>query len=143
MIVLDTQVISQLQRGPEGVARLGAKLVAVGDDDVRVTVISPYEQMRNRLGKIKLNRQRPEADIEHFEFFLGLIWYYIDTWTDLVLPFDRAAVAVFKGFPSRIVQRAGVEDACIGAIAIANNATVLTENLRDFQIIPGLSVDRW
>jgi predicted nucleic acid-binding protein len=61
----------------------------------------------------------------------------------LILPFDRAAVAVFKSFPSKVVQRAGVEDACIAAIALANNATVLTENLRDFQIIPGLSVDRW
>lgn len=143
MIVLDTQVVSQLQRGSKDVARLDAKLVSLADLDVRITAITPFEQMRNRLGKIKLDRRDLEADMGNLAFLLELTRYYAVHWAGRILPLDRPAVSAFRAIPPKVLQKAGVRDACIAAIALASGATVLTENIRHFEIIPGLSVDRW
>lgn len=39
--------------------------------------------------------------------------------------------------------RIGTMDLKIAAIALANNATLLSKNLRDFGKVPGLKVEDW
>ena len=39
--------------------------------------------------------------------------------------------------------RIGTMDLKIAAIAIANNATLLSRNLKDFSKVPGLKVEDW
>jgi tRNA(fMet)-specific endonuclease VapC len=63
-----------------------------------------------------------------------------------VLPFDQAASTqldlLLKGNQALAKQRLQ-KDMRIAAIALANNATVVTCNYRDFSLVPGLSIVDW
>jgi tRNA(fMet)-specific endonuclease VapC len=59
-----------------------------------------------------------------------------------VRPFDDAAAAVFESLRAHGV-RVGTMDLRIASIAMANNLTVLTRNLVDFEQVPGLKVEDW
>lgn len=143
MIILDTQVISQLQRGvSQDIAKLAAKLSGFADRDVQITVISPYEQLSDCIGQIKLNRQKAGDDLPQF-LLLGRLVDYYATWRGRILPFDEAAIAIFQGFPSKLIQKIKSRDSRIAAIVLANQGTLLSANLRDFQQVPGLHVEDW
>lgn len=143
MIVLDTQVISQLQRGESRDAKkLAERLSEFHDQDVRITIISPYEQVSACIGQIKLNRAKAEADLPHFALLGRLIEYYA-VWRGRILPFDEAAAAIFRSFPSKLVQKIKARDARIAAIVLANRGMLITANLRDFWLVPGLPVADW
>ncbi len=57
-----------------------------------------------------------------------------------IVTFDDAAATLFSGF-GRI--RIGSMDKKIAAIAIANNALLLTANRRDYEQIPGVRFENW
>ncbi len=59
-----------------------------------------------------------------------------------VLEFDEAAAVEFRRLKQSRV-RIGTMDLKIAAIALANNATVLTRNSRDFTRVPGLRIEDW
>jgi predicted nucleic acid-binding protein len=63
-----------------------------------------------------------------------------------VLPFDRAAAEVYGSIRADL-ERAGTPlsepDLRIGSIALTNNLTVVTGNVRHFDRIPGLQVENW
>lgn len=60
---------------------------------------------------------------------------------DLVppLPFDRAAADVYAGLPFRRARY----DRLIAAHALSLGLTLVTNNERDFQDIPGLRIENW
>lgn len=63
-----------------------------------------------------------------------------------VLGLDGAAAQVFgttKALLERQGQRLDDADLFIGAIAVAQNATVITGNRRHYERIPGLAVENW
>lgn len=68
---------------------------------------------------------------------------HIETFAEFtILPFDQAAVAhVEEMIRARI--RIGTMDRRIAAIALANDATLLTRNLADFARIPNLRAEDW
>lgn len=60
-----------------------------------------------------------------------------------VLPFDLAAANVHAGIRFELLRvglQIGTSDALIAATALANDLGVLTENVREFQRVPGLTV---
>ena len=57
-----------------------------------------------------------------------------------ILPLDEKAADVYEGF-GRI--RIGSMDRKIAAIAIANNALLLTANRQDYERVPGLRFENW
>jgi tRNA(fMet)-specific endonuclease VapC len=59
-----------------------------------------------------------------------------------VLPFDQTAMDEFLRLQEQRI-RIGTNDLRIAAIAIANNAKLLSRNLRDFRLVPGLDVEDW
>jgi len=59
-----------------------------------------------------------------------------------ILEFDSAATAHFKNL-KRQHSRIGSQDLRIAAIALANNAIVITRNQVDFGQIPGLTIENW
>ena len=143
MIVLDTQVVSQLQHSSEAdIERLERKLTSLGDQDLRITIITPYEQLSACLGQIKLNRQRPEDDLANIRRLDDLIAYYA-SWRGRILLFDEGAVAHFRGFEAKLIQKIGARDSRIAAIVLSHGGLLLTANLRDFEQVPGLKVQGW
>lgn len=60
----------------------------------------------------------------------------------VVLEFDEAAASEFERLKLARI-RIGTMDLKIAAIALANDATVLTRNLQDFSRVPSLRVEDW
>ncbi|HZP84643.1 MAG TPA: PIN domain-containing protein [Chthonomonadaceae bacterium] len=59
-----------------------------------------------------------------------------------VVQYDEKAAAEFER-PRQAKIRTGTMDLKIAAIALANNATLLTRNLSDFGKVPDLRAEDW
>ena len=59
-----------------------------------------------------------------------------------VIGFDQNAGHIFQDLRKRF-PRIGTMDLKIAAIAIANQATLLTRNTKDFGQIPNLQIEDW
>lgn len=59
-----------------------------------------------------------------------------------VLDFDENAAEVFRDLKATKV-RIGSMDLKIASIAIANKALLVTRNLSDFELVPGLRAEDW
>ena len=86
------------------------------------------------------------SSISYGEVMLGLKtdtpgWEAAKTFFEMaeVLPFDREAARFYARLPFR---RRGF-DRLIAAHALALNATLVTNNPRDFEDIPNLRVENW
>lgn len=62
----------------------------------------------------------------------------------LIVPFDLAAAAQFDRLQVHRTYRAiGRADLLVASIALANQATLVTRNLRHFRQIPALTLANW
>lgn len=59
-----------------------------------------------------------------------------------VLKFDPYAEAHFQNLLTKKI-RIGIQDLKIAAIALSNDATLVTRNRRDFNQIPALTIEDW
>jgi tRNA(fMet)-specific endonuclease VapC len=140
LIVLDTDIISLLDRG-SGPAfdKAVRRLDAVPDEErVCTTVVSFEEHLRGWLSQIAMART-PKAEVTAYARLQRVLSEYA---LRDVLPYDEAAADLCRRFRrSRI--RVGTMDLRIGAIALANDALLISRNLRDFMRIPNLHVEDW
>ena len=63
-----------------------------------------------------------------------------------VLPFDEEAAEEYGRLSAHLEARGapiGEADTQIAAIALANDLTVVTGNVRHFERVPGLTVENW
>jgi len=136
MYILDTDHVSLLQREIGAHAeRLRSCLSGVE----RITTIITYEeQMRGWLSWIAQAKSLIQQ-IERYAMLKRMVTSYAKI---SLLDFDRPAADEF----SRLQQlrlRVGTMDLKIAAIALANGATLLSRNIRDFSKVPGLKVEDW
>jgi tRNA(fMet)-specific endonuclease VapC len=139
MIVLDTCYVSLIQYPDAATANaLHKRLITSSDQEIVITAITPEEQMRGWLsaihGQSDVRRQVPFYDrlIKLFRFFAG--------WR--ILPFDDAAAAQFDLLRSQRI-RISTMDLKIASIVMVHGATLLSDNVRDFEKIPGLIIENW
>jgi tRNA(fMet)-specific endonuclease VapC len=140
MLVVDTDLLTIIQRksGNE-YACLNARLEqASAQQTVCVTIISLAEQMRGWLAFIARARF---AD-QQIEGYRRLHAFVDDFRARPILDFDAVAAERFQDL-RRAKIRIGTMDLRIAAIALANNAKLLSRNLADFRRVPGLSVEDW
>ncbi len=139
MLILDTDHISVLERANSVErARLIHRLNQVGKEAVVATIISYEEQSRGWLAYVA--RARSVADqveayhklSRHLETYRGLT----------VLHFDQQAAKHFERLTSNRIK-IGTLDLKIAAITLANDATLLSRNLKDFEKVPELDVQNW
>ena len=136
MILLDTDHLTILQTPDSNRRdRLVARL-ALADNVIGTTVVNVEEQMRGWMASIAKERQ-PLRQVRSYARLAHLFDFYSDY---EIAPFDVPAATRFGTF-SRI--RIGVSDRKIAAIAISQNALLLTANRRDFELVPGLRFDNW
>ena len=136
MILLDTDHLTILQT-PDSTRRdrLVARL-ALADDAIGTTVVNVEEQMRGWMASIAKERQ-PLRQVRSYTRLAHLFDFYSDY---EIAIFDVPAATRFSTF-NRI--RIGVSDRKIAAIALSQNALLLTANRRDFELVPGLRFDNW
>ena len=82
------------------------------------------------------------ADREQFRFGpleLAIFDFFAD-W--VLLPFEQKAADEFEQLRSAKI-RVATSDLKIAAIALVNNALLLTANRQDFEKIPGLRFEDW
>ncbi len=139
MLVLDTDHVTFLEEGTgEEYQRLLERLKAIPAQERTSTIITFEEQTRGWLGYVARARTLAR-EINAYR----KLNRHLDTFRRIkVLEFDERAAAVYQGLrESRL--RVGTMDLKIAAIALANNATLLTRNLTDFVKVPGLRAEGW
>ena len=138
MVVLDTDVLSLLQSNKgEECANLQGRL-ATTPESVSVTIITFEEQTRGWLAWIAKAKSLDEQVIRYRKLRLFLDDYK----TRAVLDFDQASANRFQDLKRRKI-RVGTMDLKIAAVALANQATLLSRNVRDYRKVPGLHVEDW
>lgn len=136
MFVLDTDTLTHLFLGHKRVTENRTRVTA----EVATTLITRIEVIQGRFAsvlkaedgeKLVLAQQRlaeTERDLEKF----------------IVLQFNTAASAEFDRLrQNKKVQKIGRADVLIAAITLANGATLVTGNEKDFRKVPGLRLENW
>ena len=139
MVVLDTDLVSLLQRAssPEK-ERLEARLARVPPDERFTTIISYEEQTRGWLAYVARARSLPEQVDAYRK-----LREHLDGWrTMTVVEFDERAAVEFDRL-RKLRLRVGNQDLKIAAIVLVHGATLLSRNLKDFRHVPGLRVEDW
>jgi tRNA(fMet)-specific endonuclease VapC len=138
MLVLDTDVVTLLQYpDSEQAQRLSARLVA-SNQPTAVAITTFEEQTRGRMADCS-RAKTPEAYARATTALYRLLGEYQ---TRVILLFDDRAVAEFKRL-KQLKVRIGTMDLRIASIVLANDATLITMNLRDYEQVPGLRVEDW
>jgi tRNA(fMet)-specific endonuclease VapC len=136
MFVFDTDTLTLLLRGHERVS----ERVRQASRIVVLTVVSRIEVLQGRFasvlkaedgGRLLVVQQRlaeSEADLQRLP----------------VLPFNTASAAEFDRLRrEKKLKKIGRGDLLIACIALANRATLVTRNEKDFRLVRGLQVENW
>lgn len=138
MLVLDTDVVTHLQYPDSQPAQTLISRLMESNRSTAVTVKTFEEQIRGRLA-VSSQAKTPEAYSLAADALYRLLREYQDR---IVLPFDESAVTEFKRLKA-IKVRIGTMDMRIASIVLANDATLITMNRRDYDRVPGLRVEDW
>jgi tRNA(fMet)-specific endonuclease VapC len=136
MYLLDTDTLSALHKDNRHVIAR----VARADAKVATTIITRIEILRGRIEFVRKAATgaevlRAQQWLNRSEELLALLE---------IVPFDAAAAKLFDGLRTAPgLGKIGRADLLIASIALAQRATLVTRNLRDFQAIPRLSVQNW
>ena len=136
MFALDTDMLTHLFHGhPKVVERRG-----LAPGKVVITAITRIEALQGRFAsilkaedgeKLALAQRRSAETEEALEDF------------DL-LPIDAATAAEFDRLrKEKKLRKTGRADLLNAAIALANKATLVTRNLKDYRQVPGLLLENW
>lgn len=129
MYALDTNTLLDYFRGKGKVA---ASLLAVPPSEVALPAIVAYEVWIGVLGSQNARRRQAQ-----YEQFLATVQ---------VLPFDAGVsrrAAEIRHALERRGEGIGPLDTLIAATALANNATLVTRNVREFGRVQGLKLADW
>lgn len=127
--MLDTNVVSDLVRRPDGGTARRAAALAPGTIAVSIIVAAELRYGAERRGSVRLTRQ------------LESVLSAIET-LPMAEPTD-AHYAEIRTELERIGRTIGHNDLLIAAHARALNATLVTRNVREFGRVPGLAVEDW
>ncbi|ANI80323.1 type II toxin-antitoxin system VapC family toxin [Sphingobium sp. EP60837] len=129
MYLLDTNILSDLVRHPQGV--IGAH-IAQGTTETIVTSIIVASELR--FGAERRGSERLTAQLEGILKRLP------------VLPLEDDADRHYGALRAELERQGkpiGGNDMFIAAHALALDATLVTDNAREFERVPGLRVKNW
>ena len=137
MIVLDTDHISVLgDPSPVGL-RLLTRLEDA-QEAVVTTAVSVEENLNGWLQYIH-QAKTPDQLIRGYDRLLSRV-EFLSSWS--VLSWDLRASQCYSDLRSSGV-RIGTHDLRIASIVLAQDATLLTRNIKDFEQVPGLRIANW
>jgi tRNA(fMet)-specific endonuclease VapC len=125
------------REGPQAEV-LQARLMHLPLDDIATTIISYEEQTRGWLAYMA----RMDTETARIRAY-GFLKRHLEIYCRIaVIPYDEKAAAEFERLKQAKI-RIGTMDLKIAAIALANDAILLTRNLSDFRKIPDLKAEDW
>ena len=138
MTAFDTDVLSDILRGvPTLVAR--AALIDPAEQAVPIIVIE--EIVRGRFAVIR-QAEAGKGKVDLPQAYALLDESFRALAAVRTLPYTAAAETLFQSFRKAKI-RVGTRDMRIAAICIDQGATLVTRNARDYNLIPGLTLDVW
>lgn len=129
MYLLDTNILSDLVRRPQGV--IAERIAAQGEAAVSTSIIVAAEL---RYGAERRGSERLARQLESILRLLPVL--ALDGGADVQYGRLRASLER-RGLPI------GGNDMLIAAHALALDATLVTDNLREFERIDGLPIENW
>lgn len=135
LFVLDTDTLSLLQAGH---AEVSGRVAIHDVKEIAVSVITVDEQLRGWYTLVRRAKRAPQIAFAYDRLAKNVSFLSRTT----ILPYPESAIAVFESLKK---AKLGVEgnDLRIAATALNLGATVVTRNLRDFALIPGLAIEDW
>ncbi len=138
MYIFDTDHLSLIQRNGDDGKRILARLATIEDAEVAVTVITYEEQARGRLSLLAKAKTLDEQVLA----YQGLQQLATDYCSIPIIPFNRNASVEYQRL-RKAYPRLGNMDLKIAAIALTNQAILLTRNQSDFGLIVELQSEDW
>ena len=138
MLILDTDHLSILDRDTIEAFNLGRRLAFIPPEEVAVTIITYEEQMRGWFAVVAQAKTTPQQ-VEAYR----KLRRFINQFSRInPVNYDAEAAGEFERIRQAKV-RVGTKDLRIAAICLANDATLLTRNSKDFGQVPGLKFEDW
>ena len=136
MHLLDTDTATHVLQGHAGVIQ---RLRSADDPAIYTTIITQAELMRGRIDYLlkATPEQLPNAQalFQITDEFLHSV---------KVIPLDEEAIEVSRRLAkTKGLKKIGRADLLIASIALARKATLVTRNLKHFQLIPDLEIENW
>lgn len=135
LYILDTDHLTLLRQAHAAVV---TRAVLIPRDQIATTVITFEEQVS---GWYTAVRKARDAD-KLARAYAGLLEVAQTSRVIRILPFTREAVTIYLDLKKQH-PRLGKMDLAIAAIALHNNATLVTRNRQDFEPITGLPLEDW
>jgi tRNA(fMet)-specific endonuclease VapC len=129
LYLLDTNIVSDALRRPTG--PIPARIKQVGRQNVAISILVAAEL---KFGAVKRKSAKLAAAIEGFIA------------RSSVLPFEAPAEDVYAKLRDELETAGtpiGALDTLIAAHAVALDATLVTDNEREFSRVKGLKVENW
>src|SRR5262245_3837953 len=135
LYVLDTDILTLMRQAHPAVAR---NVQAHPLPDLAVTVITVEEQLTGWYTWLRRARQRDELArvYEHLADNVRAFGPF------RILSFTEPAILRYEDL-LKLKLNIGKMDLRIAAITLEHGGTLVTRNLRDFQRVPGLTVEDW
>jgi tRNA(fMet)-specific endonuclease VapC len=138
MLILDTDHFVEYQKGTSPEAQRLKQRLDEANAPLSTTIVTVEEVMRGWLAAIRRTSD-PFRQINAYaklrQLFRSFATWDLLDWTAA----SAAEFAVLKSAKTRV----GTMDLKIACIALANDATLLSRNLQDFERVPGLRVVDW
>lgn len=135
LYVFDTDTLSLYRHGHAAVVQ---HTLMHPPEALAVTVITVEEQLSGWY--TLLRRAKTLADIASIYDRLAETVTFLSR--TRILSFTESAITQYEQLQS-LKLRIGTMDLRIAAITLAHNATLVTRNRQDFQLIPGLGIEDW
>jgi tRNA(fMet)-specific endonuclease VapC len=137
MYLLDTDTLSRLYAGNINVV---ARLKAVEESEVGITIITKAEVLRGRIDY--LLKAETGGDLLKAQELLFRTEEFLREL--LIIPINQAASLEFERLRAvSNLRKIGRADLLIASVTLANRATLVTRNTRHFKQVPGLRVENW
>ncbi|MBI4583127.1 MAG: type II toxin-antitoxin system VapC family toxin [Planctomycetes bacterium] len=135
LYIIDTDHLTLYRYGHPQVT---ARIEATPPEQLAITIISIEEQLTGWYAQIRRSR-----DLEKLERAYQGLFQVIESATRIrVIPFSRQAMERYLGLRKQL-PRLGKLDLSIAAIVLEHKAILVTRNRKDFERIPGLTLENW
>ena len=135
LFILDSDHLSLYQQGHKS---LRQHILTLQPTQIAITIVSVEELIRGRLAQIR-RATKPQSRLSAYHWLSETLDFLCKL---PVLKYNRQADQRFEILRAQKI-RIGTQDLRIAAIALSQNAVLVTRNRRDFEKVPDLVFQDW